>query len=489
MLRHKTKSRILPQKIKENIYHLFQEDHFIDQATFIIRDFLIGTWKMDSVVHLMKLQNKLLLEPFNSLVKQTFDNSSSIIKLDIEEIAPIVKEILAPFLNAKENDLLYESITRKWWDMSSELAESSLIQGFILNQGLKHIPRLIRKHTLNAVRLLTDLNSEDQYALYLTHVRAKMLFLHQVTNRFPNHQTNYTASFSIAALRAFLVLMIPATYIGLTEEVLVYTIVASIVLALVSYTAHIFNTSSIFQRKHSIESTLFTDYFISDKLLKSVETLLKKRTDPEPVAGPVQINSKRICQNQTGKSGYQYNEDATPEKNIYTNAYIELQNAIHKKRRGRRNALAQEVSSLPSAQLITWSVPDEHGKIKTYTYNPLKQNCNVVLLRTDIHYLKPFCRNNYVVRDRTLLQQLIDDPVIRKEFDEILSEATVVSAKAHRGIVRYGESIKGKTLKEGYSHSRLFCVLAPIINIGETVDNKKQTVVKSIHIPTKFTKT
>lgn len=386
-------------------------------------------------------------------------------KLIKDEITPIIKKILIPsFGNAKENDQLYESITEKWWET---IMKGSFLFKETTSMNFKyHMPNTICKLTKKAVRAIPHLNLQQREALRRKTIIDKFTFIHNTTGIIsPNQFYIYKSPGLRQILRSFILILTPAFLMGFSYEML--GLLAVGILVSIFFSDKFINGDFFngILRQKGYEMTPLTDYFISDKLLASVENILDKRLNDTTTLAK-KNNLKKILPKRETRIVSDHDENlqnvtSSPSQDqIYQDtesnrAIRKLKKQLRTKRKERRKNVSNHLPIDSSLQISTWTVNNGHT---LYKRNPLKQNSKVRSLTTEIESLKEFCKNKFVVYDPKLINKLVpSNPALANEFIRIFEEPKLVREFGQSGVKRYNETIEAKTIKHGFSHYRLLC--------------------------------
>lgn len=472
--------------LEKKIYDLFNNDIFLENVTFIVRNFLITTWLMESENHIRELQSKALIIPTVKLIKKSLGN---ILSLENNEIYSITRSILNPFLDRKSNNKLYESIINKWWS-----TYAGVDPGIFGEAGYNAKASACAKRTFaitrDSIALLTNLSAREKAEFLFKELNKKFDTLHEMTDRFPrsrrllhlNTRTTFLEYFSLAML-----VSIPLSLlVGFTIETFfkIFITTALIVFAMEQIKTHLLRSRT--ERKLGLENTLLTDYFITDKILKSIQLLAEKKQHNESSAeNKIEVvrKSKNTLVEYAKSETEIFLFDISTQDGVTKkfSEYAKIQQNLNKKQKENKRKIILQLPPDSNIHSITWK-----GNNSVYIYKPLASKSVVVSLWSEDQYLKPFCKNNFIFCDKAGLRKLIPNKTQRSEHKSILRNGKVVKAENCRGLVRVMENdilyLKTKDIGTGSSHYRLFC--EPKLNTVVKEDNKE--VTKTLYVPVKF---
>ena len=477
-------SRELPVAMKLKAYDIFLDPYFMEEVTYVVRDYLIATWMMESQ-YVEQVKNKLLSDPISELLAKKLSLEFRI-KVTSQDVSTIVRQILLPFFNAENNDRLYEEILYKWWEL---YLTKSDISRWMRSKNKSYFVTNISKNTVKAVGLINGLPTDQKNDMHNKLWDKKINFLHEVTGEYPDPSKVIIISKSrIKSVFNILVFsLVEAVFLNCSKETFFYIALFNIIMGFLvlklAHTPYIINNF----RLDSYEATGLTNYFISDRIINSIQSILAaallaqnaKSSSTDLKKSPKQITSMKVDTSYSylDKSLHEPNESNYKKIATTQTKFIGIRNDNY-------NKIVKEIGHCN--YIIKW----EDKLNQSYSYNSLKA-CNVVQLHSRNASVNLACRHDYVVADESIWDDLTPNQEIKKEFLHLLKEALVVPPKKFSGLVKYQRKdeafYKVKTLKSGYSHYRGHCHLWGQVSMTENVKGKPQTVTKSLYMPFKVT--
>ena len=475
--------RELPDPLKLKAYAIFLDPYFMEEVTYVVRDYLIATWMMESQ-YVEQVKNKLLSDPISELLAKKLSLEFRI-KVTSQDVSTIVRQILLAFFNAEKNDRLYEEILYKWWELCSPNYSSALDRIFPTRH---YFTRRVLDNTDKAVKLTSGTVVAKRERIE-SLLNKKFSFLHELTGEYPDPSKVLCIAKSPVKpiLRMLAIVMFPAFCLGCSNEVLLgialVTVIAMLAIHRMVHTDYMFR----FTRNYMFEFSTLTNYFISDRIINSIQSILAaallaknaKSSSTDLKKSPKQITSMKVDTSYSylDKSLHEPNESNYKKIATTQTKFIGIRNDNY-------NKIVKEIGHCN--YIIKW----EEKLNQSYSYNSLKA-CNVVQLYSRNASVNLACRHDYVVADESIWDSLTPNQEIKKEFLHLLKEALVVPPKDHSGLVKYQIEDKAfykvKTLKSGYSHYRGHCHLWGQVSMTENVKGKPQTVTKSLYMPFRVT--
>ena len=352
---------------------------------------------MESQAHINQLQQKILLLPISELIKESLYPDAEI---KIKDIIPITSSILSPFLEAKKNNKLYESIIHKWWHYFSPLIQEMLGSYGYLAKASAYSRRIINTTKKN-LDFLSGLTVEQKNQLSGSLIKKKFASLREITTGFKENLitqelteqptkvslTRYVNHILSAGIPIILSMYFFLNYI--LKSLLVIGVVAAVV-ALVRNNQQYIKL----ERRHGIEDIILTNYFITDKLLKSVKVLLDVKLDTqESRQKRKKKNSNSIIpdssknQNETVEQEMSLDNISTYDFTLKEAKIKKIKLEIRKQQTDKKNYILDKLAQESDIKSITWQ-----GENTTYIYKPLKQKPVVISLWSEDQYLKAFCK-------------------------------------------------------------------------------------------------
>lgn len=471
----------------EKIYALFKNDEFLKETVTIVRDFIITTWKMKNQNNIHTLQDEIIKLINKKIVIHLKENHHH------ETISSVTKSILQPFMNTNKNNKLYETIFIKWWSIYMNFDSDSVnpltrvellwlygVKNIFIRMYIADLSTVTRrnietlsKSTSNQDHLLTQNMDEKLIALEdLTQgeILKEMKYYHNVWFWFW-WRLLVTVTFVLASVNVF---------IGVTKEMAILDLV--FVMGFLGASYFVINSSEKYGHKG------LADYIIADHLLAHVDTLLDEKLQLKN--SPIIIQNKRTIKMDSTQSEPEENliiaGDILEEKSCeyqQGNEIRKIRNDLREKNRENKRQIILQIKDDAKLQNIVWKKQDDSKKEMIYIYKPLKIKSVVFAMWSPYEYMKPFCKNNFLLCEKPTLRKLVPNKEVRSELKRIIRNGAVVKAVGQPGLVREDDSVKVKTLKLVMSHYRLHF----IPSMTTTVMEGNNEVKKTLHTPLKLT--